>query len=196
MTLLVLGLILFIGIHAVTILRTQRAALIGRLGEGGYKGLYSLVSFAGLILIVWGYVSYRAGGYIPVWEPPRWTRHLALTLMLPVFPLLIGAYVPGRIKAVLKHPMLVAIKLWALAHLLANGDLGSVLLFGSLLAWAVAARISLKRRSELSVVSAALAPDAATARRNDIIAIVAGLAIYAVLVWRGHVWLFGVSPLA
>lgn len=196
MTLLVLGLILFIGVHAVTILRSQRASLIGRFGEGGYKGLYSLLSFAGLILIVWGYVSYRAGGYIPVWEPPRWTRHLASTLMLPVFPLLIGAYAPGRIKAVLKHPMLVAIKLWALSHLLANGDLGSILLFGALLAWAVAARISLKRRGELSMVSAAQAADAATARRNDIIAIVAGLAIYAVLVWRGHLWLFGVSPLA
>ncbi len=195
MPLLVTGLVLFIGVHVVTMLRELRASLIARLGEGGYKGLYSLVSFAGLIAIVWGYAQYRAGGYIPVWEPPRWARHLAWTLMLPVFPLLIAAYAPGRIKAAMKHPMLVAVKLWALAHLLANGDLGSILLFGSLLAWAVADRISLKRRTEQSEVVRAQAPDAATAIRNDLIAVGGGLALYAaVLLWL-HPILFGVSVL-
>lgn len=192
MTLLILGIILFIGVHALTMMRQQRAQLIGKLGEGGYKGLYSVVSFAGLALIIWGYASYRAGGYIPVWDPPRWTRHVAATLMLPVFPLLIAAYAPGRIKAALKHPMLAAIKFWALAHLVANGDLGSILLFGSLLAWAVICRISQKRRGELSQVSAAQAPDAATARRNDIIAVVAGLVLYVVMMVWLHPILIGV----
>ena len=196
MTLLIAGLVLFIGAHAVTMMRDVRAELIGRMGEGLYKGLYSLASGAGLALIVWGYIQYRASGYIPVWEPPRWTRHLAWTLMLPVFPLLIATYVPGRIKAALKHPMLVAVKIWALAHLLANGDLGSILLFGSVLAWAIIDRISLKRRAVQSEVAAARAPDAATATRNDVIAIVVGLAIYAaVLLWL-HPILFGVSARA
>lgn len=192
MALLILGLILFIGVHALTMMRQQRAQLMGRLGEGGYKGFYSLVSFAGFALIVWGFVSYRAGGYIPVWEPPRWTRHAAAALMLPVFPLLIAAYVPGRIKAALKHPMLAAIKFWALAHLIANGDLGSILLFGSLLAWAVVCRISQKSRRELSQVSAAQAPDAATARRNDIVAVVVGLVLYVVMMVWLHPILIGV----
>lgn len=195
MTLLILGLIIFLGVHALTMMRGQRAQLIARVGEGPYKGLYSLVSFAGLALIVWGYVSYRAGGYIPVWEPPRWTRHTTWLLMLPVFPMFIAAYAPGRIKAALKHPMLAAIKLWALAHLIANGDLGSILLFGSVLVWAVLSRISQKSRAELSDVAAARAPDAATAMRNDIIAVVAGLVLYvAVLIWL-HPVLFGVSAL-
>jgi uncharacterized membrane protein len=195
MPLLITGLVLFIGMHVVTMMRDARASLIARFGEGGYKGLYSLVSFAGLAAIVWGYAQYRAGGYIAVWEPPRWTRHLAWTLMLPVFPLLIAAYAPGRIKATLKHPMLVAVKLWALAHLLANGDLGSMLLFGSVLAWAVADRISVKRRAEQSAVAAAQAPDAATATRNDLIAVAGGLAAYAAILLWLHPVLFGVRAM-
>ncbi|WP_342362224.1 NnrU family protein [Terrarubrum flagellatum] len=195
MLLLVLGLILFIGVHTLTMMREQRAALIAGVGEGPFKGLYALASFAGLILIVWGYVSYRAGGYIPVWEPPRWTRHLAWTLMLPVFPLLVAAYIPGRIKQAAKHPMLLAVKIWATAHLIANGDLGSILLFGSVLAWAVACRISVKRRAEQSAITMAQPADATAATRNDLIALVVGLAIYAlILVWL-HPILFGVSAL-
>jgi uncharacterized membrane protein len=149
MAILILGLIVFIGAHAFTMARAARARAIARLGEGPYKGLYSLVSLLGLILIVWGYGSYRAGGYVQVWDPPVWTRHLALPLVWLAFVAMVAAYIPGRIRRALKHPMLAGLKIWALAHLLANGDLGSIILFGALLAWAVVARIAAKRRDEV-----------------------------------------------
>jgi uncharacterized membrane protein len=149
MIILILGLIIFIGAHSFTMAREPRAQAIARLGEGAYKGLYSLVSLLGLVLIIWGFGAYRAEGYIQVWNPPVWTRHLALLLVWPAFVAFAAAYLPGRIKGALKHPMLAGLKIWALAHLLANGDLGSMLLFAGLLAWAVAARISTKRRDEV-----------------------------------------------
>ncbi|MDP4594321.1 MAG: NnrU family protein [Beijerinckiaceae bacterium] len=148
MTLLIAGLIVFLGIHTLTTLRETRQAAINRLGEGGYKMLYSAIALAGLVMIIYGFGQYRASGYIQVWEPPRGLRHLTMLLMWLSFIMLVAAYVPpGKIKATLKHPMLVAVKTWALAHLLVNGDLGSLILFGSLLAWAVYDRISVKRRT-------------------------------------------------
>jgi len=148
-TLLIAGLIVFIAIHLVPTMPAHRAALIARFGENGYKGLFSLVSLLGLVLIVWGYGQYRAGGYIPLWNPPRGMNHLAVTLMWFSFVALAAAYSPaGMIKGVLKHPMLVAVKIWALAHLLANGDLGSIILFATLLAYAVYDRISVKKRGD------------------------------------------------
>ena len=117
-------------------------------GEGPDKGLDPLVSLLGVVLIAVGFGRYRAAGYIPVWDPPTWTRHLALLLVWFAFVSVAAAYLPGRIKARLKHPMLTGVKIWALAHLLANGDLGSILLFGAILVWAVLARISAKRRDE------------------------------------------------
>ncbi|MFD0936725.1 NnrU family protein, partial [Methylobacterium trifolii] len=147
MLILILGLVLFLGIHAFSIARAKRAEVIGQVGENRFKLGYTLLSALGLVLIGVGFHQYRAAGYIPVWDPPVWTRHLALLLMLPVFVLLAAAYLPGRIRARTKHPMLLAVKIWATAHLLANGDLGSMLLFGGFLAWAVAARISAKRRA-------------------------------------------------
>ncbi len=139
MTLLILGLALFLGIHTFTTMRGARAAVIGRLGEGGYKGLYSLVAAVGLVLIVIGFGRYRSPGYIQIWNPPVSLLHpIALFLLWFAFVALTAAYAPaGRIKSLLRHPMLVAVKAWALSHLLVNGDLGSMLLFGSLLAWAV-----------------------------------------------------------
>jgi uncharacterized membrane protein len=118
-----------------------------------------------------------------------WTRHLAALLTLPVFPLLLAAYLPGRIKTAAKHPMLLAVKLWATAHLLANGNLADLLLFGGLLAWAVADRISLKRRTPRPV------PGAPPSAMNDAIAVIAGLAIYGLTAFWAHAWLFGVAPL-
>ena len=145
MTLLVIGLVLFLAVHAFSMARDAREAAVARLGVGGYRAVYSVVSILGLGLIVWGYGVYRAGGYIPVWDPPVALRHLALLLLAPVFPLLsVGRN--SLIRAKTRHPMLLAIKIWAFAHLLANGDLGSILLFGSILAWAVVARISVKSR--------------------------------------------------
>ncbi|WP_157270150.1 NnrU family protein [Azohydromonas aeria] len=189
MTLLLLGLILFLGTHSVSILAPEwRRGWIARHGEGPWKGLYSLVSLAGFAALIVGYGWARQDPLV-LWTPPLWTRHLALLLMLPVFPLLLAAYLPGRIKAAAKHPMLVAVKLWALAHLLANGTLADLLLFGGFLAWAVADRISVKRHPRGPV------PGAPPRAANDAIALVAGLALYALFVTRAHAWLFGVSPL-
>lgn len=191
MTLLILGLVLFLGAHGFTMARGPRAALVGRLGEGGFKGLYSLVSLVGFVLIIWGYGAYRASGYVPVWEPPAALAHLGLLLNLPIFILLAAAYTPpGLIKAKAKHPMLLAVKLWATAHLLANGDLGSILVFGGFLVWAVLARISLKRRPGVAPI-----PPAAGWTQSDTIATVAGLALYGVFVFWLHAYLIGVSPL-
>jgi uncharacterized membrane protein len=193
MPLLVLGLIVFLGTHSFTMLRAPRSRLRARLGEGGYKGLYSLLSLAGIVLIAVGYGRYRAAGFIPVWDPPVFTRHLALVLVWIAFVAFASAYLPGRIRSALKHPMLAAVKVWAFAHLIANGDLGSILLFGSFLAWAVAARISVKRRDEVVPHGGPAAPPAGF--RNDALALVIGTLAYAVfLVWL-HPWLIGVPAL-
>ena len=191
MLLLILGLVLFLGMHAVTMKRDLRARLIERLGAGGYKGLYSAVSILGFVLLIYGYGLQRAAGYTVVWEPPVWTRHLALLLNLPIFILLAVGKRPSWLLSRVKHPMLLAVKIWATAHLLANGDLGSMLLFGGFLAWAVMARISTKRRPEEIARSAAMA-NVAFGRR-DVIAIVAGLALYVVFAFWLHPLLIGVS---
>ena len=192
MTLLVLGLILFLGTHCFSMARGRRAAVIGRIGEGPFKGLYSLLSLAGIVLIAIGYGQYRASGYIPVWDPPVWTRHLALLLVLIAFICVPAAYLPGHIKHRLKHPMLAGVKIWAFAHLLANGDLGSILLFGSVLAWAVVARISAKRRDVAAQHGGTAAP---AGWRNDILAVVIGTVVYLVFAFWLHPLLIGVPVL-
>ena len=191
MTLLILGLILFLGTHLFTTVRGPREQLIGRFGEGAYKGIYSLLSLGGLVLLSIGYDAYRANGYIPVWNPPAWFGHVSLLLMLAAFIFFVAAYVPGRIKARLKHPMLVGVKVWALAHLLANGDLGSMLLFGSFLAWAIVARINVKHRS---IASQHLGPAVAVGGwRNDLLAAGIGTAAYIAFALWLHPWLIGVK---
>src|SRR3954471_8507876 len=191
MALLILGLVIFLGVHAFSMARAPRAALMARLGEGPYKGLYALASLIGIVLIAVGFGRYRASGYIEVWDPPVWTRHLALLLMWPAWVMVVAAYLPGRIKRTLKHPMLAGVKVWALAHLLANGDLGAILLFGSILAWAVLARISAKRRDE---VRDHAGPAAAPAGgRNDGLAVVVGTAAFFVFAIWLHPWLIGVA---
>ena len=185
--LLILGLVLFLGVHTLTTQRDARAALIGKLGDGGYKGLYSLASFAGLALIVWGYSVYRATGWIDVWYPPVAMRHITLLLMLPAVIFVVASYIRGRIYTTLKHPMLAGIKLWAAAHLLANGDLGSIVLFGSFLAWAVYDRISLKHRSD-----AGAPPIPVGGPGNDLIAIAVGVVAYLALAFAFHPVVIGV----
>ena len=186
MTILLLGLLIFLGVHTLTTMRERRAGLIGRFGAGAYKGVYSIVSLIGLALIVYGFGAYRAGGYIPVWEPPTWTRHLAILIVWIAFIALAAAYAPaGKIKGALKHPMLVGVKAWALAHLLANGDLGSMILFGSLLGWSGFDRIKVKRRGDLG-------PGPAPFGKGDVIALVAGTAAFAALLLL-HPLLIGVS---
>ncbi|KPF71553.1 NnrU family protein [Bosea sp. AAP35] len=190
MLVLILGLVLFLGMHAVTMKRDLRARLIERFGAGGYKGLYSAVSILGFVLLIYGYGLQRAAGYTPVWEPPVWTRHLALLLNLPIFILLAVGKRPSWLLSRVKHPMLLAVKIWATAHLLSNGDLGSMLLFGSFLAWAVMARISVKRRPEEIARSAAMGTVAFG--RSDVIAIVVGLAAYLAFAFWLHPLLIGV----
>lgn len=186
---LILGLVLFLGMHSVEIVPPgMRAGAIARMGERPWKGLYALISILGFVLIIWGYGMARQEPIL-LYGPPVWMRHLSALIMLPVFPLLLAAYLPGRIKTALKHPMLAAVKFWALAHLLANGMLADVLLFGSFLAWAVADRISFKRRVARPI------PSAPPGKMNDVIAVVGGLAIYAIFVMGLHARLFGVSPL-
>ena len=190
MPLLIAGLVLFLGVHSIAIVSASfRARAIQRIGERAWKGMYALISLAGFVLICYGFGLARQTPVV-LYSPPTWLRHVTFLLMLPVFPLLIAAYLPGRIKTAAKHPMLAAVKFWAFAHLLANGSLADALLFGGFLAWAVMDRISLKRRSTPQVLRAA-----PPAPWNDAIAVVLGLAIYALLIGWAHVRLFGVSPL-
>ena len=190
MTLLIAGLLLFLGVHSTAIIAPEwRTAQVARRGEAAWKGLYALLSIAGFVVLIYGYGVARQSPVV-LYTPPTFTRHLALLLMLPVFPLLLAAYLPGRIKTAAKHPMLLAVKLWALAHLLANGNLHDVVLFGTFLAWAVADRISMKRRTVARAV-----PVASARPMNDAIALAGGLAVYAVFVLWAHLKLIGVSPL-
>ncbi len=149
MAVLILGIIIFLGGHVLSTFRRTRMDLIERLGVGPYKIAFSLVSLVGFALIVWGFSRYRAEGLIPVWSPPTWARHLTIALMWFSFVALACMNpAPSRIRGWLRHPMLVAIKIWALAHLLANGDAGGMLLFGSFLAFAVFDRIAVKQRGD------------------------------------------------
>lgn len=194
MTWLILGLVIFLGVHSVSIVApAARERWLAQMGEGGWKGIYSLLSFVGLALIIWGYGQARLDP-VQLYTPPTALRHLSALLMLPVFPLLLAPYLPGRIKTLTRHPMLVATKLWALAHLLANGTLADVLLFGGFLAWAVADRISVKRRERAGLVRTV--PGLPASGLNDVIAIVAGLGLYLLFVFWAHAWLFGVRPFA
>ena len=188
MTVLLLGLILFLGLHSVSIVAPAwRDGQVRKRGELAWKGIYALASVVGFALIVVGYGLARQSPVV-VYTPPTWGRHLAWMLMLPVFVLLFAAYLPGRIQAAAKHPMLLATKLWATAHLLANGNLADVLLFGGFLAWAIADRISLKRRV------ARPKAELPHGRYNDLIALIGGLAVYGLFFTLVHSWLIGVSP--
>jgi len=188
LAIMIIGLAAFLGSHTLVALRPQRAAVIARVGEGAYKGLFALVSLLGLVLIGYGYARYRASGYIDLWVPPRWTRHAAAALVWPATICIVAAYIPGEIRRVLKHPMLVGVKLWALAHLLSNGDLGSIILFGSILAWAVYDRISLKQRADAGAPAVA----SGGGYRNDFIAVVVGTLLYFALGLWFHPWVIGV----
>lgn len=184
---MILGLVLFFGAHTLTTQRELRAHLIGSMGEGGYKFGYALVSLAGLVLMVWGFAHYRASGMWNVWTPPTILKHINLALMLPAVILVVAAYIRGRIYATLKHPMLSGVKLWAFGHLLANGDLGGIILFGSFLGWAVFDRISLKRRTD-----AGGPPIAVGGVTNDLIAVGVGVVAYLALAFAFHPVVIGV----
>jgi uncharacterized membrane protein len=186
LAIMILGLAVFIGSHVFVTLRPQRAALIARLGEGAYKGLFALASLIGIVLIGYGFARYRAEGWIDIWYPPHWTRHVTDALVWPAIIFIVAAYIPGQIRRVLKHPMLVGVKLWALAHLIANGDLGSIILFGSILLWAGYDRVAIKRRKDVMVPTAP-----AGGFRNDFITVVAGTLVYFALGFWFHPWVIG-----
>jgi uncharacterized membrane protein len=187
MLLMFAGLILFLGVHAFTTLRAPRFALVARLGEGPYKIGYSMLAFAGLLIAGYGYGAWRAAGPAILYNPPVGLRHLALFLMLLASIMIVAAYTSGWIKQTLKHPMLAGVKTWALAHLLANGDVATVTLSLAVLAWAVYARISLKRRAE-----AHRAPIGPAGTKGDIVALAGGLAVYVFLAYVFHPYVVGV----
>jgi uncharacterized membrane protein len=188
-SILIFGSILFLGTHSVSIVNapwTDRTA--ARIGAGAWKGACSLIALAGLMLIAWGYALARGDAPL-LYTPPAWLHHVAQLLMVFVFPLLLAAYLQGRIQAATRHPMLLAIMLWALAHLLANGSLIDLVLFGAFLAWAAADRIALRRRPLRAI------PVAAVSRWNDAIALAGGLALYAGFLFGLHRALIGVPLL-
>ena len=191
MSYLVLGLVLFLGVHSVRIVadgwRTQMRA---RLGEGAWKGLYSVASVVGLVLVVWGYGLARQQPVV-LWNPPVGMRNAASLLTLIAFVLLAAAYVPRNVfKARLHHPMVLSVKVWALAHLISNGNLADVVLFGAFLLWAVldfrAARQ--RDRAQNSVYEPATAAGTG-------IAVVVGAAAWAGFAFWAHAWLIGVAPM-
>jgi uncharacterized membrane protein len=184
---MIVGLVLFLGVHTLTTQRGLRARCIASMGEGGYKIAYAIASLAGLALIVWGFAHYRATGLIPVWTPPTFLRHLNVALMLPAVILVAASYLRGRIYTAVKHPMLTGVKLWAFGHLLANGDLGGIILFGAFLAWAVFDRISLKRRTD-----AGAPPIPVGGLTNDLIAVAVGVIAYLALAFAFHPVVIGV----
>jgi uncharacterized membrane protein len=186
MLMLVAGMLLFFVPHSVAIVAPHwRDRMVLHLGEARWKGWYALLISAGLTLVVLGF-SGASRAPIVLYVAPVMLRYAALVLMLPVFPLLLATYLPGRILARIGHPMLGAVLLWSAAHLLAAGTLPDVLLFGSFFIWALLDRMSLQRRIPPRIRRAPAGP------YNDLFAVLLGLTLYALFVWRLHAWLFGV----
>lgn len=188
---LVLGLVLFLGAHALRIVAPEgRQQLIDRMGEPGWKALVSVVSLAGLALIAWGYGQARLDPTV-LWVPPLPMRHIAGLLMLVAFIMLVATYIPSNaIKAKLRHPMVLSVKVWAFAHLLSNGNLADVVLFGAFLLWAVLSFRSARQRDR------ALAPaPLVSTLGGTLLALAVGLLVWAAFAFGGHEWLIGVSPM-
>ena len=185
-----IGLLVFLGIHSISIVAPGwRDAQLSRMGENKWKGLYSLVSLVSFGAMLYGYGVARHAP-VMVYMPPAALRPVALLLMVPVFPLLIAAYFPGRIKHWVRNPMLLAVILWSVAHLSTNGTLADLLLFGGFLVWAVADLIAVSRREHPRKV-----PGAPPSAINDVIVVVGGLGLYAFMLLWAHAHMVGVSPL-
>lgn len=187
MAVMLLGLALFLGAHLFTTQRSARAGLIAKLGENGYKGVYSIVAALGFVLTIYGFGMYRESGMIVVWSPPAGLKHAALLLMVPVFVLLA---VPRAcwLRDKTKHPMMLAVKIWATAHLLSNGDLGGMILFAAFLAWGVIGRIAVKKRKAIEGAP----PRDHSFGMSDGVAILFGLALYGAFAFWLHPLLIGV----
>jgi uncharacterized membrane protein len=190
MAMLVLGLVLFLGVHSTRIFADDwRTATIGRIGEKAWKGIYSVVSIAAFVLLVWGFMRARQNPVL-LWTPPAGMRHVTALLMVPAFMLFVAPYVPGNwFKARLHHPQLLSVKVWAVGHLLANGMLIDLLVFGGFLVWAVLGYVAARRRDR-----AAGTVYAPATTRGTLITVVVGLVAYVVFAFWLHGWLFGVRP--
>ena len=185
---LIVGLAVFLATHVFVSFRETRASVIERVGLPLYRSLFAIVSLVGLALIIWGYAQYRAHDLVQLWSPPAFMRHITIGLVFFAAIFIVAAFFPSHIKTRLKHPMLAGVKAWALAHLLSNGDLGSVLLFGTFLAWGVYARIAAKRRGDIGA-AATPAPDGWT---SDVIVVALGTAIFLALGFWFHPYVIGV----
>ena len=186
---LILGLVIFFGVHSISLLALGwRNRIAERLGKHAWQGIYSVAALIGFYLLVSGYGAARASASVLYVSPP-WLRYVAALLMLPAFSLALASVLPGRIRARAQHPLLLATMLWAVAHLLTNGSVVDVLLFGTFLVWSVAVRVSLERRPARPIRT--LPASAA----NDVIVVVGGLALYAIFILWLHARWFGASPL-
>jgi len=186
LAILVLGLALFMATHSLVSMRDPRAGLILELGKPVYHTLFGVASVIEVGLIALGYSLYRATEYTQIWSPPAGMRHVTVGLML-IASILLAAYaIPSHIKARVKHPLIAATKTWALAHLLSNGDLGSIILFGALLAWAVYAFVSAKHRKDVVL------PVAPAGWGNDVFVVIVGVALYLALGFLFHPYVIGV----
>ena len=179
-----LGILLFFGIHLIPSIGDFRSKLINRMGPGGYKGAYSLIALLGLVLIGFGYAD---RDHSEIWQSPSWSGHLTIAVMPIVFILWVAAEVKGHIRKTVKHPMIIGVLLWSLAHLVANGDRASLYLFGSFALYSVYSIISSNRRGKV--------PDYEKgAATHDVAAVVVGLVAFVVFFAWGHEFLFGVAP--
>jgi uncharacterized membrane protein len=186
---LVAGLLIFFFIHSIAIVNEEwRNRMAERLGEEIWQSLFGLLAFTGIALIIWGYSQARLDPVV-VYSPTLTMRHINLLVMLAFFPLLIAAYAPGKIREFTRHPMLLATIIWAVAHLLSNGTLADLLLFGSFLVWAIAELVSLRYRTPHPIKGLP-----APSTRNDAIAILVGLVLYAATLVLTHAWFVGVTP--
>ncbi|SCB10312.1 NnrU family protein [Rhizobium hainanense] len=191
MALLILGIVLFLGLHLIRVVAPGlRTSLIASLGEGGWKIAYSIASIIALIVLIYGFGQAR--DMTPIWSPPFWMSHITILLMLFAMICLIASLLPaGHIAVKTKHPMVLSVKIWALAHLLSNGDGAAILLFAAFLAWGVILRISLKRRERAGEMT--LRPFVSA--KYDLYAVVIGVIVWALIIWKLHAWIIGVSPL-
>ena len=186
LAILILGLVIFLGGHAFVTFRGSREKLIAQLGGNGYRVAFAIVALIGLVLIIYGYGHYRAEGVIPIWSPPAFMRHITVLLMFFAVIFMTAAFIPSHIRMWLKHPMLNSVKAWGLAHLLVNGDLGSIVLFGSFLAWASYARVAAKRRGDRGATTAP------AGWINDALVIVIGIIVFLALGYAFHPIVIGV----
>jgi uncharacterized membrane protein len=190
MTLLIAGLVLFLGAHSVRIFADAwRARVYARVGEGAWKGVYSVISLIGLVLVVYGYADARLTS-ANLWNPPVWTRHLAALLTLFAFVFITAAYVPGtHLKARLKHPMVLGVKVWAFAHLISNGRVAEIVLFGAFLVWAILNFRAARKRDR-----AAGTTYVAKSIGRDVMAFIIGAVAWVAFAAYLHVRWIGVAP--